>query len=184
MGVGALAVIARRAPRAPRAPRARALSRCVALLTLFTLQALLPRGARAHVIHTTYTLIAVGAGGRTVTVSIRAFADDFSAAAARLARKPAPRDSSVSATDADAYLRAHFGLDGIRLVSCGVRRAGDAYLLCLRGTLAPGASLRVRNRLLMEVHEDQVNIVQLQGAGRQRTQLFTRATPVADLGSR
>lgn len=145
---------------------------------------LAPVRAGAHVIHTTFTLLTLDTQRRTATVSLRAFADDFSVAVARAARRSPPRDSSVSASDAADYVRARLVLEGAVLVPCGVQRAGDVFLLCFRATWGPGQTLRMSNRLLLELHPDQVNVVQLRLAGQQRTQLFTRSTTGASLDLR
>jgi len=181
MGVGALAVTARRARTGPRF--AERLATLLATLVVVLLAAI-PRRAQAHELHTTYTVITIDGGRGSATISIRTFVDDFSAAVARAAGKRAPRDSSVTAEAAAAYVRERLVLEGITLVPCGLRRAGDVYLLCFRAALPAGAALRARNQLLTERHDDQVNIVQLHDGGRQRTQLFTRHTATLVLADR
>jgi uncharacterized protein DUF6702 len=125
-----------------------------------------------HPLHTTLTDLSFSAADRTVLVSVRAFADDFRAAAG---------DGSDSA--AFAYLRSTFALsdrDGrvLPLVWCGVRRTGDLLWLCLRAP-APGergrglAGVRVRAGLLFDRYRDQINIVQASYDGRRASLLFS-----------
>ena len=66
-----------------------------------------------------------------------------------------------------------------------MRRAGDVYLLCYRARVPAGkAALLLRDRLLLEWHDDQVNIVQVHRDGRQRTHLFTRDAASIDVLAR
>ena len=140
-----------------------------------------PAIANAHKIHTTLTVLTRTTTG--VTLSIRTFADDFSASVAKFARKPTPADSSAPLADVQRYVRAHFAIrDGrgrmLPLESCGVRRAAELYWLCFRAPLA-AAALRgtfIRNQMLTEVHADQVNIVQVDDQGARRTVLFTKTS--------
>ncbi|MDQ6610958.1 MAG: hypothetical protein M3Y64_00880, partial [Gemmatimonadota bacterium] len=123
--------------------------------------------AHAHPIHTTLTKIT--SDDRSVTLNIRAFADDFSATVAKFAGRPAPRDSSAPASDVLRYLQKFVAVsDGtgkpLALESCGIRRANELYWLCVRvmtGSNAKG--IHVQNQMLTELHPDQVNIVQIDG---------------------
>jgi hypothetical protein len=141
-----------------------------------------PNRATAHPIHTTLTVLTSGDAGRSLTLSIRAFADDFSASVARFAGRPVPRDSSVSDGDVTRYVRARVSVledrgGAVAQTPCGVRRERELYWLCFRATLVGGVrGARINNQLLTELHPDQVNIVQLeQGRGR-KSYLFTRAS--------
>ena len=51
--------------------------------------------ALRHPIHTTLTVLTPSTDARTMTVNIRAFADDFSATVAAFTGKRAPADSSA-----------------------------------------------------------------------------------------
>ena len=147
----------------------------------------MPQVLRAHAIHTTMTVLTTTSSG--LTLNIRAFADDFSATVARFAGRRAPADSSAPALDVARYVNAHFTvLDGagrmVTLESCGIRRANELYWLCFRAvTPRNGTGVRLRNRMLTELHDDQVNIVQVEHRGARRTLLFTKASAAALLGS-
>ena len=142
--------------------------------------------AFAHPIHTTMTAVTSDAHGTIFT--IRSFADDFSASVALFAGKQPPKDSSVLATDVARYLSDKVHImnargERIAVTSCGVNRARELYWLCIRveGVTNP-ALLRVDNRLLIERHDDQVNIVQITNGSARKTLLFTKRSSAQSLG--
>lgn len=156
----------------------------------FALSALvcfLPASLLAHPIHTTLTVVQADVSGRVLTLNIRAFADDFSAMVARFAGRAAPRDSSVATDEVTRYVRAQFLLAGLRgapvsLEPCGVTRAREVYLLCFRATFAEGVKgVTLVNRILTELHPDQVNIVQLESPSVRRSYLFTKGSAASSL---
>lgn len=159
----------------------------VALLAVVLLSITLPRAADAHAIHTTLTVLTPEADGRTLMISIRTFADDFSASVARFAGRPIPRDSAAAPDDVTRYVRARVrALDahGIQatLAPCGVRRERELYWLCFRVALPSGLrGARINNQMLTELHADQVNIVQLENGRARRSYLFTRTSEAAVL---
>ena len=135
-----------------------------------TLGALCATGVLAlHPLHTTLTELSLNATDRTVHVSVRAFADDFRAAA-----------GDVSDSAAFAYLRSALVLsdhDGrvLPLAWCGLRRDADLLWLCLRAPAPRGlAGVQVHARLLFDLYRDQINIVQARYGGRQTSFLFSR----------
>lgn len=150
------------------------------------LSACIARVAFAHPIHTTLTKVT--SDDHSVTLNIRAFADDFSAVVAKFAGRAAPRDSSAPPADVLRYLRAQLVIvdatgHALPLESCGVRRADELYWLCLKATVPAGTrGARIRNAMLTELHPDQVNIVQLEGPGARRTMLFTKGSVPALIG--
>ncbi len=162
--------------------------RCAAAICVAAALLLAPAALQAHAIHTTLTVMAAAPGGLTFTV--RSFADDFSASVARHAGHAAPRDSSVRGDEVTRYVQAQFELRDagghvLTLEPCGIRRQADLYFACFRVTAAGGmAGVRVRNRMLTELHADQVNIVQVEDQGSRRTLLFTRASVAAVIGAR
>ncbi len=164
-----------------RRPR-RILPLCVAAAVTLS-----PAVLEAHAIHTTLTVLTAAPGGLTFTV--RSFADDLSASVARHSGHATPRDSSVRAEEVVRYVRAQFELRDARgralmLESCGLRREGGVYFACFRAVTVGGlGGVRVRNRMLTELHVDQVNIVQVDGRGARRTLLFTRASAPSVISS-
>lgn len=153
------------------------------LLTALLLTGATPALLRAHAIHTTMTVLTTSPSG--ITLNIRAFADDFSSTVARFAGRRPPADSSAPAVDVVRYVNAHFLVrDGagrtVTLEPCGIRRANELYWLCFRAvTRSAGNGLTVRNRMLTELHDDQVNIVQVENRGARHTLLFTKASAPA-----
>lgn len=136
--------------------------------------------AQAHPIHTTMATMTLEEG--VVTLRVRAFADDISASVAAHVGKPAPSDWSMSDIDALRYAQAMVRVsdargNGLSLQSCGLTREREVYWLCFRVASARDVSgLQLVNRLLVDRHADQVNIVQVKTAKVKRTLLFTRDT--------
>jgi hypothetical protein len=136
--------------------------------------------AGAHPLHTSFAEVAYDAATRTVTVSLRVFADDFGADVARRTGA-APGAGGVPADEAVyRYLAARFTVvtargEALPFRGCGARRAGVQLFVCLRApAAAPPAGARVRSAILSETFADQVNIVQASLGGRRQTLLFTR----------
>jgi hypothetical protein len=131
--------------------------------------------AGAHPLHTSFAEVAWDPATRSVTVSLRVFADDFGADVARRTGAPAGT-GGVPADDAVfRYVAARFAVVTARGETlpfrwCGARRAGVQLFVCLR----PPAGARVRSAILSETFADQVNIVQASLGGRRQTLLFTR----------
>lgn len=133
-----------------------------------------------HPLHTTLTVFTVQADG-SMAISVRAFADDFGAAVRlhsgdRAATRALPTDQAI-----ESYARATLRMtDGsgrpVALTWCGARHEGDLVWLCLAVPAAarPG-QLRLRDALLVERFDDQVNIVQVLRASSRATMLFTKA---------
>ena len=143
---------------------------------------LLARPAMAHPIHTTLTVITPDDAHGVLTLTIRAFADDFSASVARFAGREPPADSSVATGQVTNYVRDKFhvgGADGVgfTLEPCGIRRADELYWLCFRVSVPRSVrGTRFRNQLLTELHSDQVNIVQLEHGTTRKSFLFTKGS--------
>jgi hypothetical protein len=141
---------------------AKSMVRRIALLAL-----LIARPAFAHPLHT--SLAQVSVSGATVSVSLRVFADDYTAAShARL----------VDYAVANFIVKDMRG-NTIKLTSCGGKRMGDLMWLCFRGT---GNIATVESKVLFDKFKDQINIVQASFSGRTRNLLFTpgdRAKPIA-----
>ena len=141
--------------------------------------ALAPQTAAAHPLHTTVAELRLAPDG-VLSVSLRTFSDDFSAAVARATRTAVLPNHTVSAEAAARYVRDALQLQvagapvSFRLVS--QRRDGDVTLLELRAE-RPCRSLsgaRFLNRMLMEFHGDQVNLLKASYGGRTFTTLFSQ----------
>jgi hypothetical protein len=148
------------------------------------------RPALAHPLHTTLAELSYDPSARVLNVSLRVFADDFTAA---VTRRPGARteartvastltDSAMFRYVAERFAIAAPGAGPLALRWCGVRRSGDVLLLCLRATAVPAlAGARVRSALLNESFADQVNLVQATYDGRRQMLLFTPRTGVKSL---
>jgi hypothetical protein len=111
-------------------------------------------------------------------VLIRAFADDFSAAVAHSTRTVATPDYRVSDTATARYLDGALALavggHRVQLFLESQRRDGDVTWIELRSARSvPLAGATILNRLLMDLHKDQVNIVQTTDGRASRTMLFS-----------
>jgi hypothetical protein len=106
--------------------------------------------------------------------TIRVFADDFGKARGR-----------TSGLDYVASKFAFTDRSGrpLALRSCGTRSTGELLWICVEATCADGlVALRVRNGILSDLFDDQVNVVQGTVAGARRSLLFTRGDPPKPLG--
>lgn len=133
--------------------------------------------AGAHPLHTTMSELTVDAPHHVVRVVVRAFADDYlkAVAAARKPRVPPAVDGAESL----AYLQGTLVLDdngnALTLRSCGVKTSADLVWLCVEASLpAAGNQLHLRNALLVNLFDDQVNIVRATSNGATRSLLFVR----------
>jgi hypothetical protein len=133
----------------------------------------------AHPLHTSLAQLAYEPSRRELTVSVRVFADDFGAAVARAARLRPAAGLPVPEAAMYRYVTSRFALTdaagrAVPLAWCGVRQAGEMLFLCLRAPAPrPPTGLRLRNALLVEAFDDQVNIVQTTFQASRRTTMFT-----------
>jgi hypothetical protein len=143
--------------------------RCAALLA----------GDTAHPLHMSFAGVTFDPAARAVTVSLRVFADDFSADVARRTRAPVGADGMPPDEAVFRYVTARFAVvtargDALAFRWCGARRTGAQLEVCLR---APASAVptgaRVRNAILSEAFGDQVNVVQISFGGRRQTLFFT-----------
>lgn len=132
----------------------------------------------SHPLHTTLADVTIDADG-SLRVTLRAFADDFSAAVARHAGRPRPADFGVADRDVASYVASTVviqdsGGRNVPLVWAGVRLTGDLMWITVR---APGVhslkGVRVAYSTLFDAFADQVNILQANDNGRRHTVLFS-----------
>lgn len=138
------------------------------------------RSLSAHPIHMSYTEMRYTDASKVLDISIRVYANDFSAAAARRARVGLGADSLIDGRNALDYIRQHFQVvdaSGRALVptSCGVVRSQDMLKFCFRLTMPRGMTgTRIRNTVLTELFGDQVNVVQSVAAKGRTSRMFVR----------
>jgi hypothetical protein len=153
----------------------------VALLAILFSGASAPRALDAHPLHSTITELVEDRAHGVVRATIRVFADDFGTAVAKASGgrvqpgSGAPWDAAVQ-----RYLATVFGMQDARgrpltLRSCGIRRTAELLWVCVEtATAEPLSSLRVRNAMLCDLFEDQVNVVQATVVTERRSLLFVR----------
>jgi uncharacterized protein DUF6702 len=151
-----------------------------ALAAVFVLTAAVPAEGARHPIHSTLTEITFDANARIATVRVRAFADDFGTATSRWGRSR-PRAAAANADSvAFDYLTHAVSLESVpgtfvAFERCGVERTGAVVWLCLHARLERGlAGVRVADRLLNDLFDDEINIVQVDDAGRHASAIYTR----------
>jgi hypothetical protein len=123
----------------------------------------------SHPLHTTMTEVTEDCAHGTVRATIRVFADDFGKARAQTSELSyvASRFSFIDRSGRSLPLR-----------SCGTRRTGELLWICVEAASADGlAALRVRNAMLSDLFDDQVNVVQGTIGGARRSLLFTKGDP-------
>lgn len=143
---------------------------CILLVGATALVASAARPA-AHPLHTTLTELQAGADG-AVQVNMRVFADDYARAVAT-ARGATLNERERVYVGSSFLLRERNGRP-VRFQWCGTRYQGEVVWVCLRGAAASGLrGGRVRNAMLFNLYQDQVNVVRAQYGGRARSLLFT-----------
>lgn len=151
-----------------------------AIVLAVALTGALAPDAHAHPLHTTLTELTEDRSRGTVRAVIRVFADDFGTAVARHARGRSLAPGAAWDAAAFAYVASTFTVAdragrGVALRSCGVRRTGELLWICVEGaTPVRLTALTVRNAVLTDLFDDQVNVVQAVMDGARRSVLFTR----------
>ena len=138
--------------------------------------ALFAREANAHPIHTSITEITHDAPRRKLRVVVRVYSDDFLATLQLGKGVQDWRPAAAEYLSRTLVIQDAAGV-ALRFSDCGSRAAGDALLICLE---APGElrRLQVRNRIMFEKFDDQLNIVRVTGK-RAQTFLLTRRSDSA-----
>jgi hypothetical protein len=150
-----------------------------ALAAALTMLLAAPRAASAHPLHSTITELVADRAHGTVRATIRVFLDDFTTAVRKSTHdRVSPNAGAAWDAASLAYVGAAFGLTertGRRLPlrSCGVKRTADLLWICVE-TSAALESLAVRDAMLCDLFDDQVNVVQATVGLARRSLLFTR----------
>lgn len=137
------------------------------------------RTAWSHPIHTTLTEVALDPSDGTMHFTIRAFADDFSAAVSKHAGKPRPADYVVPDADVVAYVSSAVSVVDVSgkrvpVAWSGSKRAGDVMWVTFKVPAVRALrGVKLGSSLLFELYADQVNIVQTTAEGRHHSMLFT-----------
>jgi hypothetical protein len=138
-----------------------------------------PGEGRRHPIHSTLTEISFDASKRVATVRVRAFADDFGTASTRWGHAHPRAAASTDSVGYD-YLVHALSLESapsefVAFEQCGIERTGAVIWFCLRAKLDRGLKgVRVADRVLNDLFNDEINIVQVDDAGHRTSAIFTR----------
>lgn len=133
----------------------------------------------AHALHTTLMEIALDSTDGTMRLTIRAFADDFSAVVAKHAGRPRPADYNVPPADIASYVASAVSVEDPNgkhapLAWGGLRRTGDLMWITMRvPSVRALRGVKLASTLLFEKFDDQVNIVQTTYDGHRHSMLFT-----------
>ena len=135
--------------------------------------------ASPHPFHTSIAQIDYDAKTQVFEVSLRVFTDDFETALSKESNQKIKLDETAQHDGLiERYLRKQFGftdLEGLRKEArfVGKEFEVDATWIYLEIPGSPSVSgLRLRNALLTEVFEDQVNVVNFKYLTAKRTYLF------------
>lgn len=152
------------------------------ILNLLLVIALSGQGGPAvHKIHVSVAQLEYNAKQQNVEVVMRVYADDLENALSRHAKRPIKIDPEKDREAGDvvmAYLREHFELKNaagkpVRFAWVGIESQVDMYWLYFQGKLPAGlAGTQLKNRVLCELFDDQVNIVNAKLQGKQLGLMF------------
>ncbi len=139
------------------------------------------RAPAAHKFYTSLARVEYNEEEKTVEVALRVFADDLELALTRRSGRRIYLDSTKDAADvALAYLRETFEISGrdgrkVELKWVGMETQADVAWLYFEAPLPDGlAGARLRDRVLLELFQTQVNIVNLKYGGRKLDLVFKR----------
>lgn len=140
-----------------------------------------PGGAAAHKYYTSLARAEYNEETKTVEFALRVFADDLELALTRRGGRKVYLDKTKDAADLTlAYLRETFevvGRDGrrVELRWIGMETQGDVAWLYFEAPLPEGpAGATLRDRILLELFQTQVNIVSLKYGGGKLDLVFKR----------
>jgi hypothetical protein len=148
-------------------------------LSIVCLCFIMPR-AFAHKYHTSVTRLEYNAEDSSVEITVQTFTDDIEAIltkrTGRTIRLDASRDSGRLVLD---YLQSAFELRAndanLELQWVGLEMKGGTAWLYVLAKLPGGLSkASLRNALLFDLFEDQVNIVNVLNNGKKRSLVFRR----------
>jgi hypothetical protein len=148
---------------------------CVALVSSAS------RPAAAHKFYTSLAQVEYNAETRSVEVSLRVFADDFELALTRRAGRPVKLERTKDADRlALEYLRETFVLrnregEAKALKFVGIELKNQVAWLYFEAEMPEGlAGARLSDRVLFELFEKQVNVVDFKWAGGRSKLVFVR----------
>jgi hypothetical protein len=144
----------------------------------------LPTANCSHKFHATIAQLEYNAKEQAVEAVIRFFADDFETAISQHAKReikfntPQALKDKANSDAVFSYVRERFELKGkngnaVRLNWVGMEMQADMVWVYFEGKLPGGLSgAQMRNRLMQELFDDQVNIVNFKYDGKQTGTMF------------
>ena len=152
-----------------------------AVLACVALACLAARPAAAHKFYTSLAQVEYNAETKSVEVSLRVFADDFELALTRRAGRPVKLERTEDAGRlALEYLRETFVLrnregEAKALKFVGIDVQNQVAWLYFEAEMPEGlAGARLRDHVLFELFEKQVNVVDFKWAGGRSKLVFAR----------
>lgn len=120
--------------------------------------------------HLSMTEVVVDPRSAQLTMTVRLFSTDLTAATSGLST--VNRDSVTVRYVMDRLRIRDERTRPISTTSCGVTRRADLVWVCTTASFGASKTIELTNRVLLELYEDQVNIVQLKTGDRRRTVLY------------
>lgn len=142
------------------------------------------RNPHFHKFHATIAQLEYNAKEQSVEAVIRFFADDFETAISQHAKReikfntPQALKDKANSDAVFSYVRERFELKGkngspVKLTWVGMEVQADMVWVYFEGKLPGGLSgAQLRNRLMQELFDDQVNIVNFKFDGKQTGTMF------------
>lgn len=146
-----------------------------------------------HEFHASVTQMQYNAKEQTFEISVRIFTDDFEKALSAASGSKIVLNPSAGGTPdkndplIETYIRTHFAYTSAQKQTKAIRYMGheteaDANWLYLEMPYAePFKGGLLKQNVLMELFDDQVNMVNIQYQGQKKTFVFRKNQPVQDL---
>ncbi|MFD2936091.1 DUF6702 family protein [Spirosoma flavum] len=155
---------------------------------LITLAGLLSASRSAHDFHASVTQMQYDPKERTFEISIRIFTDDFEKALAE-ASKSKVNLNATGKNDPliEKYIQSHFGYVNAQKQAKPIKYVGyevetDAHWIYLEMPyIEPFRGGSLKQNVLMELFDDQVNMVNVQYQGQKKTFVFRKNQSIQDI---
>lgn len=135
--------------------------------------------AESHPLHTSLAELSFDPRSGVVSLSLRVFVDDFTAASNEWSRRTkGPSGNAALVGYSVATFLLYDATDKrVAMISCGGKRVGDLMWLCFRGRMSSALKgATVSSNILFEKYRDQINIVQASSGQTKTSLLFTPGT--------
>ena len=156
----------------------------LAICAVATANRQLPTANCSHKFHATIAQVDYNAKEQAVEAVIRFFTDDFETAISQHAKReikfgtPQALKDKANNDAVFSYVRERFELKGrngasVKLIWVGMEMQADMVWVYIEGKLPGGlGGAQLRNRLMQELFDDQVNIVNFKYDGKQTGTMF------------